>query len=145
MTTYRVTVGEKEYQVEIEDLNAQPVQAMVNGHEVQVWVEERRPAAPSASPPPGAAPSVPVTAPVSATPQPGGATCKEVRAPMPGTVTEIVVQPGEQVTTGQDLLVLDAMKMKNRIRSPRAGRIERVDVNPGQQVQHGDVLLCFEG
>jgi propionyl-CoA carboxylase alpha chain len=54
------------------------------------------------------------------------------------------VRPGDEVGLGQDLCVLEAMKMKNPIRSPRAGRIASVNVNPGQTVKHHDVLVEFD-
>ena len=183
MAVYQVTVGGKEYEVEITDLSTQPVQAVVNGQTVEVWVKERElkpsflrgPAAgtaPSLPPPAGAAagtaPSLPPPAVAAWTPgvvqmgaQQGaalGAAQQEgknlpgspklpgrfvVRAPMPGTIISIAVQPGDQVDTGQDVCVLEAMKMKNRISAPRAGVIDQVHVSSGQQVQQGEVLVTF--
>jgi biotin carboxyl carrier protein len=64
---------------------------------------------------------------------------------MPGSIVSVAVQPGDQVELGQDLCVLDAMKMNNRIRAPRAGTIAQVHVGPGQQVQYGDPLVTFAG
>jgi len=145
MTVYRVTVGGKEYQVKIEDVNAQPVQTVVNGRVVQVWVQEQAPA-PAAAQGEGraAAPSVPsVASPTAIAAQPGAASDCEVRAPMPGTIVSLEVQPGDQVEIGQNLCILDAMKMNNRIRAPRAGTIAQVHVTIGQQVQHGDLLITF--
>ncbi|GAB4567083.1 MAG: acetyl-CoA carboxylase biotin carboxyl carrier protein subunit [Anaerolineae bacterium] len=68
-----------------------------------------------------------------------------VMAPMPGTILDVAVQPGDWVDVGQNLLVLEAMKMKNTIRSPRAGRVSQVHVRPGQRVAFGDPLVSFEG
>jgi len=62
---------------------------------------------------------------------------------MPGTIASIAVQPGDQVELGQDLCILDAMKMNNRVRAPCAGTIAQVHVSAGQQVQHGDLLVTF--
>lgn len=62
---------------------------------------------------------------------------------MPGSIVSVAVQPGERVEAGQDLVVLDAMKMNNRIRAPRAGTAAQVHVSPGQQVQYGDPLVTF--
>ena len=62
---------------------------------------------------------------------------------MPGSIVSIAVQPGDRVEVGQDLCVLDAMKMNNRIRAPRAGTIAQVHVSLGQQVQYGDPLMTF--
>ena len=63
---------------------------------------------------------------------------------MPGHIIDIVVEPGDAVSTGQALCSLEAMKMKNTIRSPRNGVIASVDVTVGQPVTYGDVLVTFE-
>jgi len=147
MTVYRVTVGGKEYQVEVEDVNAQPVRTLVNGRVVQVWVQEEQ--TPAHTPPPAeaqsaAAPSVPIVAsPTAAAAQPGVTSEREVRAPMPGTIVSVAVQAGDQVAVGQDLCILDAMKMNNRIRAPRSGTVAKTHVSPGQRVQYGDLLVTL--
>lgn len=69
----------------------------------------------------------------------------ELRAPMPGTILSVHVQPGEAVTRGQQLCVLEAMKMKNPIRAPHDGVVAEVSVQAGQSVQFHDLLLRFEG
>ena len=166
MAIYQVTVGGKAYQVEIEDVNARPVRAVVNGQVVQVWVPEQdqipvRPPAPPAStttPPTAkgstaapshtegssATPSMPtVVSSTAAATQPGAISEREVRAPMPGSIVSVSVRPGDRVEAGQDLCVLDAMKMNNRIRAARAGTISQIHVSPGQQVQYGDPLISL--
>ncbi len=148
MAIYRVTVGDKEYQVEIEDVNAQPVRAVVNGRVIQVWIPPQTGAtAPAATPPvsPQVASPPPTSAGVApmAAAQPGPVSDQEVRAPMPGTIVNVAVQPGDTVEVGQDLCILDAMKMNNRIRASRAGTVNAVHVQPGQQVQYGDLLVTL--
>ncbi len=69
---------------------------------------------------------------------------KAVRAPMPGHIVDIVVKPGDEVSVGQTLCSLEAMKMKNAIRSPRDGLIAGVEVTTGQAVAHGDILVTFK-
>ena len=64
-------------------------------------------------------------------------------APLPGTVIEIFVKPGDQIETGQVILVIEAMKMKNSIRSTRAGKIVEVLVRAGQTVAHKEPLVRF--
>ncbi len=63
-----------------------------------------------------------------------------VKAPIPGTVARVLVQPGQAVSAGQPLLVLEAMKMENEIRAPRSGQVERVNVAVGQGVPLGMLL-----
>jgi biotin carboxyl carrier protein len=145
MAIYRMTVGGKEYQVEIEDVNTQPVRTVVNGHVVHVWTPEQdRTLSALPMPVPVVVPSASITAsPTATAAQPGEASELEVRAPMPGTIVAVEVRVGEQVRAGQNLCVLDAMKMHNLIRAPHAGVIAHVHVGPGQQVQYGDVLMTF--
>jgi biotin carboxyl carrier protein len=66
-----------------------------------------------------------------------------VRSPLPGTITEIAVRPGQTVNTGEVLLVIEAMKMSNKIRANRDGSIGRVMVDVGEQVSHGAPLLFW--
>lgn len=65
-------------------------------------------------------------------------------APMPGTILEVLVQPGNRVTRGQKLLTLEAMKMKNAIKAPYDAVVAQVLAQPGQTVRYGDTLICFE-
>ncbi len=64
-----------------------------------------------------------------------------VKAPIPGLIARILVSPGQEVTLGQPLLVLEAMKMENEIRAPRPGTISEVNVKPGQDVTLHHLLL----
>ena len=63
---------------------------------------------------------------------------------MPGVVLSIGVRPGDRVQTAQQLLVLEAMKMKNPISSIGDGVVSEILVQEGQSVAYDDVLLKFE-
>jgi len=63
---------------------------------------------------------------------------------MPGVILAVHVVAGTRVERGQDLAVLEAMKMQNTIRSPRAGTVAEVLVAAGQAVGHGEPILRFE-
>jgi acetyl/propionyl-CoA carboxylase alpha subunit len=67
-----------------------------------------------------------------------------VKAIMPGRVVRISVAPGDEVTKGTGLLILEAMKMENEIVAPRDGRIAEVHVAPGATVEGGAPLLTLE-
>ncbi len=64
---------------------------------------------------------------------------QQLVAPMPGKIVRVLVAAGEQVSAGQGLLVIEAMKMQNEIRSPKSGAVEKV-AREGQTVNAGEVL-----
>jgi biotin carboxyl carrier protein len=68
----------------------------------------------------------------------------EVRAIIPGAVHSVAVVTGDEVEAGQQLLVVEAMKMQNEIRAPRAGRISRVAVGAGQTLELRDLLVVID-
>jgi biotin carboxyl carrier protein len=67
----------------------------------------------------------------------------EVHAIIPGRVVSVSVAPGDAVTAGQQLLVVEAMKMQNELRAPRDGTISRVGVVPGATIEVGDLLVVI--
>lgn len=66
-----------------------------------------------------------------------------VRAPMPGLISRIEVQVGEEVVSGSGLLVLEAMKMENEIRSLKHGTIQTIHVEKGRAVEKGEPLITI--
>jgi biotin carboxyl carrier protein len=64
-----------------------------------------------------------------------------LKAPMPGLVVRVEVEPGQQVTAGAPLVVLEAMKMENQLAAPAAGTVTAVRVQPGVTVEKGAVLV----
>jgi len=67
-----------------------------------------------------------------------------IKPPMPGKVVEVHVAEGDEVTEGQTLVVLEAMKMQNDLKSPVAGVVRKVHVQPGSNVDATTVLLEVE-
>ena len=65
-------------------------------------------------------------------------------APMPGKIVQVNVVPGDLVTRGQTLMVLEAMKMEHAIAAPADGRVAAVGFAPGDQVGEGVELLRLE-
>lgn len=127
----RVKVEGKTFDVEIDSLQTQPVIARVDGTPIEVWMES------------GTSEQLPADqAPAQST-----ARIKdkrtELRAPIPGTITSVSVKAGDTVTYGQEICILDAMKMKNPIRSPRDGEIGEVTITVGQTVKYDDLLVTF--
>jgi biotin carboxyl carrier protein len=64
-------------------------------------------------------------------------------APLPGVIKSIAVGPGQQVAVGDELLVIEAMKMDNVIRAPRAGTIGPVHVAESHRIAHGEPMLEY--
>ncbi|MEM7077081.1 MAG: biotin carboxylase N-terminal domain-containing protein [Pseudomonadota bacterium] len=64
-------------------------------------------------------------------------------APMPGAVLSTDVAPGDTVSKGQLLLILEAMKMEHRITAPADGKVEAVHVSAGDQVENGQLLVTL--
>jgi glutaconyl-CoA/methylmalonyl-CoA decarboxylase subunit gamma len=149
----KVKVDEQEFEVEITDLAARPIVALVDGQCFEVWPEEESSPAPVEEKPvikPAAAASVPAPRPVvtAAPAAPAGAPgpvdrTKGVVAPIPGVILSVAVCAGATVKVGQELCILEAMKMKNAIRSTRAGTIANVYVAEGNHVKQGQVLVDF--
>lgn len=156
MRSFRVRVSGKTYLVEVDDLSKSPVQVIVNGRPFNVEVEWQgaaseatvRPEIVPASPareiltPAGRGPAQPPTPRISEDERASAAT---VDAPMPGAIVEVRVKPGDTVSRGDELCLLEAMKMRNSIRSPRDGQIEVVLVAAGAKVAYGDPLVRFAG
>ncbi len=67
----------------------------------------------------------------------------QVKAIIPGKVVAVSVRAGDSVTAGQQLLVVEAMKMQNELRAPRDGTIERVGVGEGDTIEIGDLLVVI--
>jgi len=67
-----------------------------------------------------------------------------LNAPMPGVLTQLRVAEGDEVKTGQEIGVIEAMKMENSLRSPRDGRIRQVAVSPGDNLETNQFILRYE-
>lgn len=158
-----VKVDGQVFEVEVGDLTARPITATVGGQRFEVWPEESAAptkAAPAPRPQRGRIPSTPSVMPhpdvsnpptaASASPHPPTAVptigaSNAVHAPIPGVIVSLAVAAGSRVEAGQELCVLEAMKMKNVIRAPRAGEIAAVHISAGQHVKHRDLLFEYAG
>jgi len=119
----RVTVDGKVYEVTVEMLDEAPASVL----------------------PPVAAPVLTpvVVAPVvsSAPAQPAGP--GSIKSPLAGKVVSVAVQPGSQVNEGQQVMVLEAMKMNTYIYATVSGHVAKVLVHPGDAVEEGAVLMTI--
>ena len=129
---YKITLNDRVYEVEVEKGVAEVVKEYDYVAPAPVAVPVA--AAPAAAP---AAPA-PAPAPVAA------AAGEKVNSPMPGIILNVLVKAGDTVTEGQNLMVLEAMKMENEILSPKAGKVAQVAVTKGSTVATGDLLAVIE-
>ncbi len=140
---YTVKIGEKEFEVEIEDINQRPIIARVDGEAFEVRPEVGNKSVVSPTGPAVAAKPLPTESLPTGSPS-VSLSGNTMVSPLPGVVIEIFVRPGEEVEAGTTLLIIEAMKMKNNIRSVRAGKISQVLVSAGQTVAHKHPLVEFE-
>jgi biotin carboxyl carrier protein len=139
----RVKINEQSFEVEIGDLQARPIQAIVDGEAFEVYPEENEISLPVAAP---AAPTEaprPRPAAVQAQPTVQVNAAKAVMAPLPGVILSIAVKPGDSVKPGQELCVLEAMKMRNPIRAGRTGTIAAIHINVGDTIRHNQPLMEY--
>ena len=143
----RVKIDDTFYEVEVENINTRPVIARIDGEVFEVYPEETAASAstvvsepvPQTSAPP-CPPQPVVAAPKVTAASTGG---NAVPAPIPGVILSISVKIGDEVTAGQELCILEAMKMNNAIRANRAGKIGAIYVTPGDHVAHNQLLMEF--
>ncbi len=134
---YSVRIEDQTFTVEIEDINARPVLARIGEQ-----VFEVQPESGAVTEAPRHAESKPAGAlPMGARSQ--AMSGSSMVAPLPGTVVEVFVKPGDQIESGQVVLIIEAMKMKNSIRAVRGGTVGQVLVSSGQSVAHKQPLLSF--
>ena len=136
MKNLKVTVNGTVYDVQVDEVGASSAPAPAAAP-VPAAVPVAAPAPAVAQPAPAPAPA----APKAAAPAAGSET---IKSPMPGTILNILVQPGQKVAKGETLLILEAMKMENEIVSPRDAVIAGVSVNKGENVDSGTPLVSLQ-
>ena len=128
---YVVTLRDKTYEVEVE-------------HGEAMLLDEYEAKAPV--PPAAAAPAPMAAAPAAAAAAPAPVVAGDgtpVTAPMPGNVLKVLVKPGEAVSEGQTVVILEAMKMENEINAPCAGTVKQIVADVGSFVATGDTLVLI--
>lgn len=150
MKQYKYKVNGAQYDVTINEIQGQLAKVVVNGIPFDVEMqnsqlsEDNLPDVTTTAAP-AAAPAAPVAAAPAATEDaPSGAgEGTPVKAPLPGVVTKINVSVGQQVKKGENVLVLEAMKMENNITAEADGTVSGIAVKAGDSVLEGAVLLTI--
>ena len=165
MRRYTLNISDREFVVDVQEVDADNFEVVVGGETYQVNLASEENLteatitpgfAPSAAsgatptrrsaasrPAAAAAPATSTSAPAARKPAGGGGKGTQT-APMPGVILEINVKPGDTVTRGQQVAILDAMKMHNVIGAVQAGTVAEVYVDAGQSVDHGTPILKFK-
>ena len=131
MKRYRITLEGQTLDVEVlDDPRREQVRVKVDGEVFTVGVEATAEVAAPSRPPRS-----------SETSEVFGNSDSVVVAPLPGVIKSIGVRSGQRVAPGDELLVIEAMKMDNIIRAQCAGVIGVIHVAEGRQVAHGEPLL----
>lgn len=139
---YKYTINGNKYEVAVGDIVENTVTVTVNGEEYQVEMEPepveekkvvvRKPVAPTSTESNGSEDTGKVN------------TNNAIKAPLPGLITEVCVNVGDEVNEGAPVVVLEAMKMANNIEAEKAGKVTAICVEPGQTVMEGDALVVIE-
>lgn len=130
---FRVTVNNEIYEVLVEEI-------LENNPQVTTSTPQPKPEMPAPPTPPST--SGPSTG--KAAPAPAKGEGESVVSPLPGVILSINVKVGDQVTAGQTVIILEAMKMENEIPAPITGTVTSILVSKGQTVNTNDVLLTIK-
>ena len=146
MDKYQYKVNGIDYNVEIEEIEGNIATVKVNGKTFEVELSQpvKKPVqhkkvhvnAPAATN--NSAPAAKETK-----PQAVAGAGNKIYAPLPGTITEVKVNVGDSVKTGETVVVLEAMKMQNNIEADCNGKITSVLISKGDTVMEGAVLVTI--
>jgi glutaconyl-CoA/methylmalonyl-CoA decarboxylase subunit gamma len=155
MHRYTIEIDGRRFVIDVEERGAERFAVQVDGHSFDVTLAGREELGADAV---HVVPSAAVAAATVTQPRPVHAAAPlrtyppsdaaesngVLRAAMPGVILRVLVAPGTIVRRGQDLAVLEAMKMENIIRAPQDATVAEVLVKPGQHVGHGEALVRLE-
>jgi biotin carboxyl carrier protein len=142
MRKYDLRINDRDYEVVIKKVTATDAYVEVNGQEHVVMIKSiENLGLPGLSR--AAAPIAPTRAQAYASPV--AATARgAITAPMPGQIKSIFVREGDRVTIGQKLLIMEAMKLENKIGAKCNGFIKKILVRDGDTVNQGQELVIIE-
>lgn len=145
MKTYNFKINGNGYNVVINSVEGRNASVTVNGKEYQVELEEAV-SAPVQAAPAASAPAqspAPVQAAAPAAPAAAAGTGKAVTSPLPGVIIAVKVNVGDKVKVGQEVAVLEAMKMENSIEATHDGTVTAINVAKGDSVLEGAPIVTI--
>ena len=145
MKQYRFKINGNQYNVDINSVEGNIASVSVNGTSYQVELEDA-PAAPVQAVPVQPSVIVPAAAPVQAAPvaKPAASGAgKPITSPLPGVIIAVKVNVGDSVKAGQEVAVLEAMKMENSIEAAQDGTVTAIHVAKGDSILEGAVIVTI--
>lgn len=144
MKEYKYTINGTKYEVAVGDIEENTVTVTVNGEDFKVELE--MPAEPEKKKPVLGKPAAATTS-----ADENGETEKApvnknnaIKAPLPGVITDIKVNVGDEVQAGDTVVVLEAMKMANNLQAEKGGKVTAICVKIGESVMEDDALVVIE-
>ena len=144
MAKYKVNVDGTDYEVEVENIGSGNLEVKLGNKKSTVNIQELLGSARQQTTPKPAyqAPSYKPAAPAPVS-KPASGKGEPIKAVMAGTVLSLKKNPGDRVSVGDVVLILEAMKMENEISSPSDGVIIDILVGPGKSINTGDTLFTI--
>ncbi|MBO5629526.1 MAG: biotin/lipoyl-binding protein, partial [Aeriscardovia sp.] len=144
MKEYKYTINGNKYNVTIGDIEENIAHVEVNGTPYTVEME-KAPAAPKkvVRPVVAAAPAAAAAPEPAKVSRPAAGGKSGIKSPLPGVILQVKVNVGDQVTKGQVLMVLEAMKMENNILSDKDGKVAAINVSKGDSILEGTDLIVI--
>ena len=142
MKKYKFTIRGNDYDVEIKEFEGNVAKIEVNGtaYDVQIHNKEIK----TSKTPTLVRPNIPVDRKDSKIKKTVSSRAYPVKAPLPGSIFKILKQVGDQVKKGDPILIMEAMKMENKITAEKEGVISSLKVKEGDTVLQNDVLAEIE-
>lgn len=150
MDVYNFNIGDEPYEVKIISLKKKKAEVEVNGILYKVDIGDMgylpfvvpQVIAQQAPQRPASTVSAPRTAPK---PVKQAAGSGDIASPMPGIVVKVLVSPGDEVSAGDVVVIIEAMKMENQIKAAAGGTVGSVHVNQGDHIAEGQLLVSLGG
>lgn len=142
MNKYSVEINGKGYDIDIQSVNGEVANVIVNGTPYTVNIKKTdTPKTSVTSSPVRSSHSLNVTERRHSN---AAISNKVIKAPLPGVISYIKVKKGDVVALGQEVVILEAMKMENSIEAEVAGVISEIHVEKGDSVLEGDAIITIE-
>ena len=142
MKEFKYTIDGKEYKVEIGDIVENVADVTVNGEAFKVEMEPE--AEPEKKKVVLGDPKAAANEDEQVTSAANVNAANAVKAPLPGVITEVKVNVGDEVQTGDTVVVLEAMKMANNIEAEKSGKVTAICVKTGESVMEDTPLVVIE-